>query len=97
DPAPPIRLPDDKLLALLDVIRPNSNEAEALTGIRVFDRQTARMAAAALLRRGVRAVVLQAGDEGDLLVWSQGEKIFPRISVRSVDATGAGDAFAGAL
>jgi ribokinase len=97
DPAPPVQLPNDNLLALIDVIRPNSSEAEALTGIRVADRETARQAAAELIKRGVRAVVLPVGDEGDLLVQVEHEKFFPRIPVKSVDATGAGDAFAGAL
>ena len=97
DPAPPVALPNDQLLNLLDVIRPNSSEAEALTGIRVCDRETARQAARALMQRGVRAVVLQAGDAGDLLVWPGGEKFFPRIHVKTVDATGAGDAFVGAM
>ncbi|MCI0538604.1 MAG: ribokinase [Verrucomicrobiales bacterium] len=97
DPAPPVHMPNDNLLALIDVIRPNSSEAEALTGIRVVDRQTARQAATELIRRGVRAVVLQAGPKGDLLVQMEHEEFFPRIPVKSVDATGAGDAFAGAL
>ena len=97
DPAPPVALPNDQLLNLLDVIRPNSSEAEALTGIRVCERETARQAARVLMQRGVRAVVLQAGEAGDLLVWPGGEKFFPRIHVKTVDATGAGDAFVGAM
>ena len=67
DPAPATPLPDD-VLALVDVIRPNRKEAEALTGIEVHDRDSARRAAHALLRRGVRVAGVEAGSEGNLLV-----------------------------
>jgi ribokinase len=50
-----------------------------------------------LLDRGVGAVAIQAGLEGSLLVWRDGEHFFSRIAIDTVDATGAGDAFAGAL
>jgi ribokinase len=96
DPAPPAELPGE-LLQLLTVIKPNRNEAEALTGIQSKDRAAARKAAEQLRSRGVKAVAIQAGDAGDLLVWADGECWLPRIAVDSVDATGAGDAFAAAL
>ena len=96
DPAPPVQLRDD-LLSLVDVVKPNAAEAELLTGIRVADRDSARKAARALLDRGVGAVAVAAGDEGNLLVWKGGEHWLPRLKVKAVDATGAGDAFAGTL
>jgi ribokinase len=96
DPAPPVSL-QNSLLALVDVIKPNSTEAKALTGMPVRDQATARKAAQALLARGVGAVAIQAGDEGNLVVWNDGELFLPRIPMDIVDATGAGDAFAGAL
>ena len=96
DPAPPISLPDE-LLPMVSVIKPNAREAEALTGIHVRDRDTARKAAKHLLERGVGAVAVQAGDEGNLLVTSEQEYWLPKIPVQSIDATGAGDAFAAAL
>jgi ribokinase len=96
DPAPARPLPDE-LLPLLDVIRPNASEAEALTGLRVQDRDSARRAAEWLLARGVGAAAVQAAGEGDLLVWPGGECWLPRLPVQSIDATGAGDAFAAGL
>jgi ribokinase len=96
DPAPPIALPDE-FLPLVDVVKPNAAEAEALTGVRVQDRDAARRAARRLLERGVGAVAVQAGEAGNLLVWPEAECWLPRIEVESVDATGAGDAFAAAL
>jgi len=96
DPAPARPLPDE-LLRLLDVIRPNAGEAETLTGVKVRDRKSAGKAAKNLLGRGVGAVAVQAGDEGNLLVWADGECWMPKLPVHSIDATGAGDAFAAGL
>jgi ribokinase len=96
DPAPAVPLAAD-MLKLVDVIRPNASEAETLTGVPVQDRASAAQAARVLLSSGVGAAVVQAGDAGDLLVTPNEEHFLPRISVESVDATGAGDAFAAAL
>lgn len=96
DPAPGVPLPDE-LLAHVDVIRPNAFEAHALTGIRVRDRESAREAGRQLLRRGAKAAAVQAGAEGDVLVYEEREIWLPRFEVERVDVTGAGDAFASAL
>lgn len=96
DPAPPQRV-SRELLKHVTIIRPNSAEAEALTGIEVRDVQSARTAARKLLGMGAGAVATQAGERGDLLAWPEGEECFPRLKVKSIDATGAGDAFAAAL
>ena len=96
DPAPPAAAPRD-LLKRVTVIRPNSAEAQALTGIEVGSPPSARKAARKLLELGVEAVATQAGEGGDLLVWGEGEACFPRLPVKAIDATGAGDAFAAGL
>lgn len=96
DPAPPVRLPDE-VLRYITVIKPNSTEARALTDIEVTDRASARRAAEALLGRGVSTVAIQAGEEGNLILSREGEWFMPRLRVKSVDATGAGDAFAAAF
>jgi len=95
-PAPQTALPDE-LFAMVDMIKPDTREAEALTGMHVTDRDSARQAAHQLMQRGVKVVVIQAGDRGDLLVWREGECWLPRIPVKAVDATGAGDSLAAAL
>lgn len=96
DPAPPSK-PPRELLALVDVIRPNASEMEALTGIKVKDAPSARRAAKKLFSHGTKLVATEAGEQGDLLLWEGGEKSLPRLKVKSVDATGAGDAFAAGL
>lgn len=96
DPAPPVPLPDD-LLRSVDLIKPNGVEAETLTGIRPHDRASARQAAVRLLVRGVGAAAIQAGGGDNLIVWPGDECWLPAFPVRTVDVTGAGDAFAAAL
>ena len=100
NPAPASPLPDE-LYRRLALIRPNATEAEALTGVRVEDQETAREAARRLMGRGVSVVGIQAGDEGNLLVWREEGRerdcFLPRVPVESVDQTGAGDAFVAAL
>src|SRR5262245_13418279 len=96
DPAPP-RAVERSMLKDVEIIKPNASEAEALTGIQVKDRATAKSAADTLIADGVQLVAIQAGDEGQLIVWPGGEYWLPRMPVESVDATGAGDAFAGAM
>jgi ribokinase len=96
DPAPPVR-PPPVFYSLVDAIRPNSHEAQVLTGVRVRDRRSALRAAKKLAERGIRIVSVQAGDDGNLMLWDGQELWLPKISVTSVDATGAGDAFAAAL
>ena len=96
DPARPKALPD-AVFPLVYAIKPNASEAQAVTGIQVRDRDTARRAARWLLERGVQAASVQAGDEGNLLLWHGGACWLPKLPVKSIDATGAGDAFAAAL
>jgi ribokinase len=96
DPGPPSPVPD-ALIAQLDVIRPNTSEARALTGIAVRDRGSARAAAEDLLRRGAKIAAVQAGEHGDVLLSRGCEIWLPRFEVDRIDATGAGDAFASAL
>lgn len=96
DPAPPTQVPKE-LFKLVYAIRPNADEAEDLTGIKVKDRASARRAAHALLKLGVQVAAVQAGRAGDLLVSNELEVLVPRLKVKSIDATGAGDAFAAAL
>jgi ribokinase len=100
DPSPPLAM-RATLYAGVDVIRPNRSEARTLTGIDPCDQETGLDAATDLMRRGAGAACVQAGDLGDVLAWKEGGALrnafLPRFTVDRVDATGAGDAFAGAL
>jgi ribokinase len=94
--AGPARQLREELLQDVHVIRCNAFEAEALTGIEIIDRTSARRAAAQLMRRGVQAAVI-AAPGGNLVVSSDGELWLPHLDVQVVDTTGAGDAFSAAL
>ncbi len=91
-PAQPI---DDALLAMIDTVTPNETEACALTGVRVTDRASARVAAEVFLRKGVRNVVITLGSHGVYVTDGTREELYPRLEVQAVDTTGAGDAFNG--
>jgi ribokinase len=95
DAAPPRPLPEE-LLQDVHVLRSNSVEAEALTGIEIVDGASARQAAANLMRRGVQAAIIGAPG-GNLLLSAEWELWFPHYPVQTVDTTGSGDAFSAAL
>lgn len=84
-------------LKLVDIITPNRVEAEALTGIKIIDERTARVAAEILLERGVKHVVITLGERGAVSIYDGRFHVAPGIKVKSVDSTAAGDAFNGAL
>lgn len=81
----------------VDVIRMNSLEARALSGIEVNDRDSATRAAEKLLGFGAKAAIVQADGQGNVLLCQQGELWLPHFQVKSVEVFGAGDAFSAAL
>lgn len=95
NPAPAAALPD-AMLRLCDYLTPNESEAEALTGLPVTSVDQAKTAAAALLAKGVGAVVITLGAQGALYHDGQTTLHTPVIAAgKVVDTTGAGDAFNG--
>ena len=93
-PAQPIDL---KAVADLDYVVPNESEAEAISGMKVRNLDDARRCAAKLLASGIRRVIITLGANGSLLAGSEGMEHVPAFSVKSVDSTGAGDAFIGSF
>ena len=97
NPAPAATLPDS-IYPLCDYLTPNESEAVALTGIPVTDLASAEAAAAALLTRGVRNVVLTLGAQGVLIKNCTITRHIPAVTAGPiVETTGAGDAFNGGL
>ncbi len=95
NPAPAAALPD-AMLRLCDYLTPNESEAEALTGLPVTTVDQAKTAAAALLAKGVGAVVITLGALGALYHDGKTTLHTPVIAAgKVVDTTGAGDAFNG--
>jgi ribokinase len=98
DPAPAQPLPAE-LLACVDILTPNENEARMLLG-----RPPARVApgdapelAAALRKLGVGSVVLKLGDRGSYYSGDIGSFHAPAFPVEVRDSTAAGDTFNAAL
>ncbi|MBN2132489.1 MAG: ribokinase [Sedimentisphaerales bacterium] len=96
DPAPARPLPAEAY-ENTDLILPNETEVEILTGIRVDTMERAIQAGNVLCERGVRTAIVKLGSRGSVLVDRHGARHYPAPQVESVDATGAGDAFAGGL
>ena len=93
NPAPACAL-RDAVFALCDYVTPNENEAAALTGLPVATMEDAERAAAALLGRGAKNVVLTLGARGAMVknaVLTEHVAAYDAGPV--VDTTGAGDAF----
>ena len=91
NPAPAAPLPSD-LLRLVDILTPNESEAQVLTGS-ADPAEAARI----LTDRGVGTVVVTCGANGAFLATSNDVTHIPGFLVETIDSTGAGDAFNGAL
>src|SRR5204863_638994 len=88
---------DVKAVAGLDYFVPNESEAETITGMPVKNVEDAKKCAEKLLGYGIRRVIITLGANGSLLAGKEGMEQLPAFPVKSVDSTGAGDAFIGSF
>ena len=88
---------DMQALTGLDYFVPNESEAETITGMPVRNIEEAKACAEKLLGSGIRRVIITLGDNGCLLASADVEEHLPAFAVRSIDSTGAGDAFIGSF
>jgi ribokinase len=93
----PAQLVDLKAFTGLDYFVPNESEAETITGMSVKTVDEARECAEKLLAGGVKRVIITLGANGSLLASREGMEHVPAFSVKSLDSTGAGDAFIGSF
>lgn len=93
-PAQPIDL---KAIADLDYFVPNESEAETITGLPVRNVDDAKRCAEKLLSSGIGRVLITLGANGSLLAGKEGMQHVTAFHMKSVDSTGAGDAFIGSF
>jgi ribokinase len=93
----PAQTVDMAALKDLDYFVPNETEAETITGCAVKNVEDAKKCAAELVAGGIRRVIITLGANGSLLANSESSEHVPPFSVKSVDSTGAGDAFIGSF
>lgn len=100
DPAPAKPLPK-QFLSQIDILTPNTAEAEHLSGIPTNTIDSCIDAGRVLLQNLSQerdsAVVMTLGKNGVLVVTHRQTEHIPAVAVNAVDTTGAGDAFTGAL
>lgn len=81
----------------LDYFVPNESEAATITGMPVGNVEEAEVCARKLLAGGIRRVIITLGSKGSLLASRESVEHLPAFSVKSIDSTGAGDAFIGSF
>src|SRR5271169_968551 len=93
-PGQPVEI---RSLADLDYFVPNETEAETITGVAVRNAEDAKKCAEKLVAGGIRRVIITLGANGSLLVGRGVSEHTPPFAVKSIDSTGAGDAFIGSF
>jgi ribokinase len=84
-------------LADLDYFVPNESEAETITGIAVRSVEDAKTCAEKLAGEGIRRVIITLGANGSFLAGRGVSEHLPPFAVKSIDSSGAGDAFIGSF
>ncbi|MCS7057695.1 MAG: ribokinase [Meiothermus sp.] len=94
--AAPVQKLPEKLLDQVDVLVINESEALGLTGVAPASPEAA-LELAQQLSQKVASVVITLGEQGAVWAGPETSGYRPALRVKSVDNTGAGDAFVGAL
>jgi ribokinase len=86
-----------RALADLDYFVPNESEAETITGVAVRNVEGAKKCSEQLLSEGIRRVIITLGANGSLLAGRGISEHVAPFTVKSIDSSGAGDAFIGSF
>jgi ribokinase len=81
----------------LDYFVPNESEAQIVSRMRVQNVEDAKKCGEKLMAGGIRRVIITLGANGSLLVGRGLTEHVAPFTVRSVDSSGAGDAFIGSF
>jgi ribokinase len=96
NPAPAYKL-SDKLLSKIDIITPNENECEYITGIPIRSLDDTAKAIKYLMNKSIKQIIVTLGNKG--VIYNNGDEVIHRSvpNVEVIDTTAAGDSFSGAL
>lgn len=95
NPAPANRALDVEKVRGVSFFAPNETELQTLAGMPTGTIDEAAAAGRSLMKRGVSRLIVTLGERGCLLLEDSTQKFIPAFKVKSVDTTGAGDAFIG--
>lgn len=89
----------EEALKYADLVTPNSQETEKITGIKITDLKDAKKAAQIISDSCVPNVIVKMGAKGSLLYEAEKDQytLFEAKKVKVIDTVGAGDTFAGVL
>jgi ribokinase len=88
---------DMRALMDLDYFVPNESEAETITGLAVRNVEDAKKCGENLVASGIRRAIITLGANGSLLAGRNVSEHVPPFAVKTIDSTGAGDAFIGSF
>lgn len=94
EPGQPV---DMRALTDLDYFAPNESEAETITRIAVQNVDDAKRCAEKLVADGIRRIIITLGAKGSFLAGRGVNEHVPPFVMKSIDSTGAGDAFIGSF
>ncbi len=86
-----------EILGCADVVKATVDEAALLVGTRATGSKRLRALADGLLKKGPRLIFLTDGEGTMGAFGARTQALLPALKARAVDATGAGDAFVGAV
>ncbi len=95
NPAPAAPNLDLKQVCSCDFFMPNETELSLLTGMPTETLPEIEKAAAGLLAKGLKNIIVTIGAKGSLWLAAGEKELVPALKVKAVDSTGAGDAYIG--
>ncbi len=95
NPAPAVKELSIEMACKCDFFVPNETELGILTDMPVGSREEVKAAAASLLAKGLKNIIVTLGSKGALWLANDIEEYVPTRKVQAVDSTGAGDSFIG--
>ena len=97
NPAPAPKKLQDTILHKIDFLTPNETELASISGEKVESMEEIVCAGSKLVERGIKNVIVTAGEQGAIWIDQNGYELVKGFPVNAVDTTAAGDCFNGAL